>query len=344
MEKRCNINIEFLLNLKKLILQYNIPSKYVDFKTIDRLISILSGSKEITDFCSLEESVEDNIEELELYRKYYSFIRQIIKKTKDTFVDDIRYRELGLSDSDVISLNHDFFKSLNGNYSDDFNDLRDDIYDHIEFIKPNSYCEGETFFISSSGDYFCVVPNYRNICKPTILTHEVTHVMDWFNNTSFHENFLISEVHSLVMEMISADYYGKKLGYSEEGEKRRLELHNLIKSDSYNIYDYMQITHLYMKLGRDEWLRAINDKYTSEYLNFLRKYTMSDFFKYQIAYLIAIELYTYYKSDKEKALWIIRQIILNGNDDNIIELLETNSIYIGENLSDYERKLALKKD
>ena len=58
--------------------------------------------------------------------------------------------------------------------------------------------------------------------------------------------------------------------------------------------------------------------------------------------MIAIELYTIYNIDKDKALYILRDIIMNGTDNNIFNILKKYNINIGNNIVSYEQDMCLK--
>lgn len=344
MERKYDIKLDYLQYLKIIIKENGLFDYNDDLVVIDKLSNILNGlfSEDINKEISLGNKLNENWQDLVYYKQFYPFIRQIIKNSILDGENKIEYRQTKISDEEAVNLIEEFFRKQNSSYQQRIDDFLEDANEHIKFIPPTSHTDGLTFFIRATGDYFCIVPNYPNISKVAILAHETTHVLDWFNNEDFLGQFLISETHSLLMEMLACDFYQEKFKIDEEGQKRKRELHNLIKADSLTIYELMQIIYIYKKEG-EKGLNKIRRIYSSKYLKYITGYSLDDFFKYQIAYLIAIELYTLYQYDKEKALWTIDKIVSMETNETVIDSLERDNIVLGEHFSEYERKLLLKR-
>ena len=59
------------------------------------------------------------------------------------------------------------------------------------------------------------------------------------------------------------------------------------------------------------------------------------------SYIIALELYYYYKKDKEKAIYLLTEIINNNyyNYQNLNRLLNSNDVYLNEHSKEYSDSL-----
>lgn len=344
MGKNYNIDINYLKEIQEMLLQANDFQSYSDTFLVERLIKQLSQHGSFpTESYSLDMQILDDLKDLPFYKPFYPYSKAILTQSIFFGAYSPTYQSIPLSDDDAISLVRHFFGSQNKRYQEYMNDFLEEAPDHISFIPPNSHTDGETTFLKSTGDFFSVIPDYSNLTKATILTHEVTHIFDWFQNDHFIMQFLIHEFHALFMEMLSCDYYNDCLGLGEENKKRRLGLHSLIQSDSQDIYYRMQILNLYKKYGKEKGMEIIHKLFSEKYLQYTAQYSLLESFLYQIAYLIAIELYMLYQKDKEKALWIAERIVQTGTNQNIQSLLRTYQIQLLSHFHIYEQSMILKK-
>lgn len=344
MEKNYNIEISYLEEINELLKEIGDFQAYSDSFLIERLIDRLSHHYSFSqEPFSLETQILEDLGDLSFYKPFYPYSRAIISKSIFSGDYTPKYQSVSLSDEETILLAQDFLSKQNSQYRGYMDDFLEDAPEHVQFIEPNSHTDGETTFLKSTGDFFSVVPNYGNITKATILTHEVTHIFDWFKNENFISQFLIHEFHALLMEMLSSDYYNDCLGLEEDNKKRRLTLHSLIQTDSKDIYCRMQILHLYQRFGREKGMQKIKETFARDYLQYTAQYSLVETFLYQVSYLLAVELYTMYQKDKEKALWIVDQIVSKGTNQNIRKMLDSFDIHLLEHFHEYETGMLLKK-
>ena len=88
-----------------------------------------------------------------------------------------------------------------------------------------------------------------------------------------------------------------------------------------------------------------NNGFSKKAVEEYEKYCIIEDYYYIIAHLTAIELYFIYIKDKEKALTILEDIIMNGTDHNILSILANHQIILTNHLDEYEDNLikGLKK-
>ena len=290
----------------------------------------------------------DNIYYYELYKKYYIYIRKLLKSNlvfSDTFKP--KFREYSISNKDALDLAREFYSKQDPFFSECVEDyVKEDANDHLEFIEPNDNTDGEMLFVESTGDAFVIVPDHKNMTKVSILVHELEHVIDCFNNPKFYKNRIIRECASMFMELVSTNYIGNVLNIKNDPELRRLTIHYIVKREADFLFFKNQILYLgnkYKELNSKGLNRIIKYYgYTDYDISKLNETCLINDYYYQISYLIAIELYNIYIVDKDKALYILKDIIMNGNDSNILEVLKRHNIELNNSVIDYEEELSNK--
>ncbi len=345
MERKYDIDIQFLNYLKGIISECQTLQKNVDLFLIERLIHILEDAPSCGNSgVNVERQLSEDLQSVKFYRPYYPFVKTFRSKGMlDDTVYCPRYHEVFISNGDTVSLVHDFYKGFGSLYEDDLKDFMDDLDGHIKFVKPKPEFEGETTFIKSTGDFFCLIPNYSNFTKATIMAHEATHVLDWYRNPDFIKAYLINEVNSLFKEMLASDYFAEQLNLGDDNVKRRYYLHTVIKKYADDIYYRTQILYLFARDSVTHNKRMIYEKFGEDYLKYLTQDSLIENYIYQIAYLIAIELYYIYKmGDRDKALWLANRIVMIGNNDNILDILRSNGIVLNSHSLEYEEDMKLK--
>lgn len=344
MERKYDIDVNFLKDLLDMIAGCVGLDKDIDLFVLRRLIRILENDRrKSSDTDNVVRQLTDDLECLDFYKPYYPFIKTF---RNNGIVSSQSYkRELcgvNLSDEQTVSLVRDFYLD-NGIISKvDFDDFVDDADGHLKFCDSKLDTEGETTFIRSTGEFFCLVPNRVDIVKATTLVHETTHIFDWYTNPDFIKNYLISEFNALFKELLSADYFARKLNIGEDGIKHRYFLHSVIKRYADDIYYRTQILHMFRKDGYNDSNSMIKRVFGEEYLKYLTEDSIQEDYIYQIAYLIAIELYTLYKEDKDRALGIADYLVENGTNDNFSQILDENGIQLNKHALSYEKGLRLK--
>lgn len=278
-----------------------------------------------------------------LYKIVKCFIKTGIGVEKPA---EVKFRKTHLSNDDAINLAHDFFEEQDEFYYKGFEHFYQNIYGHLKFIKPTKDTDGEIHCIDTTGDFFMYIPNHQDFTKASILIHEIEHAIDFYNNPFFYRNLLIRETSSMFMEMIGVDYLAKELNLVNVNYIRRFYLHTVAKMQGCDIFVKNQVLHLLDKYKNlsDKELLIMFKKYgfSTDLIEFFNSSNIVEDYYYQIPQLIAIELYKIYSEDKEKSLYILKDIIMNGTDENIFEILDKYNIHILEHVVDYEYDLVLK--
>ena len=344
MTKKYNIQLSDLESLLDMLSAYD-DNEIVsnDINTLRMAIARFKNNFAVKDESTLLEKICLNLSVWEEYTKLYNYV--------DTFANNgpkpnnnysPEFNSILLSDDDTLDLCRDFFVAQGPFFSKSFDEFREDAEDHLLFFKPNDNSEGEMDFIESTGDAFVFSPDYKNIKKPSILIHEAEHVIDAYNNPKFYRNRIIREVGSTFMEMIGCNHLAKILNLGDDGDKRRAQIHTIVKSNSSFVLRKIKVLH-FMSGLRDQSVSQVLRKtrgkfrYTKDYIKYMFETNLVEDYYYQISYLIAIELYELYKIDKDKALYILIDIITNGNDNNIFDMLKKYNIILNNSVETYER-------
>ncbi len=348
MKKAYDIKMSDLNNLLSILRQYpNEPVVQVDIIRLNNYIKRLKRNffeQEI----SLYEKLIDDADEVHFYKPFYPLSRQFanLGRTQYELSFDTAYTSFPMSDEQVMEDAHDFFKGQGDFFSSHFAEFENEANDHLKFVSEKSNTAGETLFLNSVGEAYVFVPNYSNITKFTILIHESEHVIDFYSNPQFLDAHVISETAAVFMELIACDYIAKKYKLFNDAFQRKNFLHTLIKSQATLLEDKIEMLDIVNKnkhLEHDELFVLLEEsEFSMEDVKFYLEATITQDNSYQIPYLIAIELYTIYKRNKKLALKILEDIIINGSQYNIFELLEKYGITLNRNILDYENKLYKK--
>lgn len=346
--KKCNISLNYLFDLQKVLKTINTDEAKEDAKRLDFFIAKLANNFYPSDSDhNLFEQLDFDIINLEYFKKYYPYIRKFYN-TGTNFFDVVsdNYMEFVLSDRDVIELGEYFFHEKGPFFFDKYKSFINERDKRIKFFTPNNYTDGETFFLNSIKEGFVLSPNYIDITKFLIFIHEAEHMIDFLNNNIFMNNLLIRETSALFMEMVACDFIASDLYMEEDAITRKMNIHSLIKEDNTHLFYKTQFLTLAKKFDttNDQLLLNTLQKYgydEESFKLFERDSLVNDYY-YQISYLTAIELYNIYKNDQEYALFILKELITKANDDNILQFLEHFEICLGESLSGYEDSLLTK--
>ena len=351
MSKHYDITIDYLDDLVNMLLPYRDDMTVKkDLYNLDVLRHRLANNFKSPDIDSINslEQLNDDIGYYDFYKIFYPFV----KKFSETglYMPNaavVSYNKTIFSNDRTIKMVQRFFEEQGLFFADPVLDFFKTGANHIKFIQPSINTEGEMYYLSSLDEHFIITPNHPNFTKLTNASHETEHVIDTVRNESFYQNVVIREAPPMFMEMISSDFYAKQLRLTDANYMRRFYIHSLVKANSYNIFyknQLLYLIHQHSNLSEKELLLLLFKKYKfdSRRIDYLAEYSITEDYYYQISYLIAVELYMIYQTNKERALAILQEIILTGTDDNILSLLEKHGIILNNSIVQYENDLCLK--
>ncbi len=340
-------DLESLLALLKENMHDN--TVMIDVIRLEGYITRLKNGFKNTDVTSVFEQIQDDLEYHDFYKPFYPIVERFIfnGRSVEELDSEPRYKSIIFSDDQVLNDVLEFYGHQGELFYSQVLEFYNEAEDHLKFIGCSSHTEGESLLLKSVGEGFIFTPNYSNITKFTTLVHEVQHIIDFYINPDFSSEYVIRETIAMFMEMIAADYIANKYKLFDEGYKRQQAIYAIVKYQSHNVLyktDALDIASENKELNQDELFTLLDKEgFEQDDLEFYFDQGITSDMAYQIAYLIAIELYLIYYKDKELAIKICEDIIINGTSSNIFDLLDKYNINLNSGVTQYEEMIYKKR-
>lgn len=257
-------------------------------------------------------------------------------------IETVPLQHCSLSKEDLITLTHDFFRNnfdsyFYGNFIKNFYRRRDHIaFNHDD--KPG--VKGELFSLKSTKESFIRV--YRDFTYNDLLTiiHEYMHATSFsINDDHFHKDKdYYSEIDPILAELLACDYFEKQFG------DHKIDAVKLFINDYYCQHAKFnaKLIDLYKKEkanGKFRDNKALRQAATEAGITNLDKELNSLNIKAAINYMFAIEFYSMYKQDKERALNSLKKFILASCEHEIDYYKELKKLGILPNMNAWDHHL-----
>ena len=350
MAKDYNIRIEYLEKLRNMLASFGDPQFDQDVGRLNLVIDRLRSNFTIDadDSDSILYQLDGDLCDWAHYRRFFPKVKAFYNdgvKITDQF--HCAFKPLDISHDELIEVTRTFFKEQGEFFLKHYDHVLRDAEHHISFVSPDSNTAGEMYYFRSVNEAFLFIPDNKSVDMLYSFTHESEHALDADANPDFYENCGIRETSALFMELIASDYFNEVFHLDNEGFYNHLGNLTAVKIDTYDIMERQRMIKLYKKImdySDEAIMKRLLNKWNQEYLDLRKDSSLLSLYFYQIPYLIVIELYKIYKTDKEKAIYILIDIILNGTDQNIFSLLNKYGIVLNKNAVEYEQSLLLKYD
>lgn len=352
MKRKYDIKFKNLNNLLNLLSEYGYDQEVArDICRIKLLINNLKNNFWSSSDVNLLQKMQSDLEVYPFVKPFYVYADIFAKSGLSLNILNIEpsYTKIKISDDESYVEAYSFLSNHGPFFKEALDAFDENKYSHLKFLKCSANTDGYVVYLSTIGEAFVFVPNFNDFTKATISVHELEHVIDFFVNPSLCENYIIREVSAIFMEMIASDYIALKYGLKNDNYQRRLFLHSIVKEQALVARDKMDMLSLvqsYSHLSYTRLIELLHDEgYSDDNLKYYCEKSLEEDFYYIIAQMIAIELYFIYWKDTEYALTILKDIIMKGNDYNILGILARYNINLGENITNYEKGLVnqLKK-
>ncbi len=353
MTKDYTINIKYLEQLSDMFASYTNDYMVLDdYEKINAYIARLKSNYQESKITTpLLERLKIDYSKLSFYTPYYPLAKALTntKYNSCAFYSPKSYLYLNIETEEVLNIMKEFFMQQGNFFYSQFLDYLDEVEDHLEYVNPNKSMDGEMLFLRTINEAFVSITNYPNICKLSISSHEFTHVIDAFNNPNFHNQLLTREISSMFMEIIATDYLAQRLNLANDNFKRRAYLHGIIKEQANIIKRKTQLLQIFGEHQNESKKRLFailrNNGFNKKTIEGYERSCIIEDYYYIVAHLVAIELYFIYTNDKDYALQILEDIIMNSTDYNIMDILTNHHIILTKHLNAYEEDLikGLKK-
>lgn len=274
---------------------------------------------------------------------------EFYQETKYTKINENPFHRSSLSKDDIITLTHDFYKSLNryffGNFMKNFRKRKD----HIVFLnEPDDVLSCEDVAIKSTKEMFLSIGRTFTIEDYFSTIHEYGHATSFQINPNHidYDKRAFSETIAIFMELLASDYYLEKTKDSD-AIIYKINSHLLYKN---NVEIIKLIIHLIKKekeLGHEftstkEMRQQLDKNLFSENV-FNDAFLYSGYFQEEdlASYMYAIELYMMYKEDKDKALDALKRMVLldEMSEEEYYSNIKKLGIIPNFSLRSFEREL-----
>ena len=237
-----------------------------------------------------------------------------------------------LSNNDILTLTHDFFKTLTPIFYDNFMKYFEESRKNIFFRpKKKGYDEGDAYFIKSLNIKCSIINRTYTINDLLTNIHESCHITsDLICDTHLSKKkYLFNEIDPIFMELIASNFI-TKMTNNDAGILSRAHLHNYYSGLAINTRDKISLFEYEQQLPNGFINNNQLNAFATEKL-FITKKELHDILSipnnedeaYLISYIYAVELYELYMLDPEKALSYL---------ESIIYLSSTSSYYFYENI------------
>ncbi len=280
-----------------------------------------------------------------LWSDYEEFYRE----SKDPKIREHTFHRSSLSKDDLITLTHDFYKSLNryffGNFMKNFRHRRD----HVVFLNDpdDVYC-GEAISIKYTNEAFLSIGRFFTIEDYLTTIHEFAHATSFQINPNHvdYDKRAFSETIALFMELLASDYYLEQTkDYDASIYKINTHLEYIDNAQVVNLIIYLikkeqQLGHEYTST-KEMRQQLTKDSFSDEIFDDAFLFSGIAHEEYLASYMYAIELYMLYKENKDKALDLLKRMILldEMNEEEYYSNIKKLGIIPNFSLRSFERDL-----
>ena len=277
-----------------------------------------------------EDYVKSNIEIFDCYKNYNDLILNINPEDL-SYVDAItNLRDLFEKQKEDIDITYDEMLEQANSY---YNSIPDkeirNVFNKIFKEKDNNIIidkESSFSFLMPTIDYSLIILGQENETYKNMLfdlIHEYGHTIQTTINKDllfYSKDFQPAELMPVFFNMLSLFYFNDSLGSNIEK--------NVIQMQASLFLDQVRYTQEIKEKGLD----AFKEKYNDTAINIYFDHSSLQVYSYFIPMLTSFELLTKYKEDPEKAMYILKKLIMNNKD--YLDLLKDHNIHLGENTNE----------
>ena len=271
--------------------------------------------EETPSFWKKFQTIKTNLQSLKfLWPDYNEFYEETI----NTQLPDLEIKKCSLSKDDLLTLTHDFYKSLNryffGNFMKNFRVRRN----HIKFVNEiENDAEGFTTPIRTTKEAYIKICRLNTIEDYMSVVHEYGHAITLQINPyhlAYDKRYFI-ETTSIFMELLASDYYQSQTN-NNDASINKINNHIEFIDDAKKIKMILSLMeeekNLEQKFSSTKEMRKHLNRnlFTDDCFNKSFNSASNPDEEFLSSYIIAIELYMLYKEDKDKALDTLKRIIL----------------------------------
>ena len=287
------------------------------------------------------------LESIPRYRIYMPFVNEFISKLYEYRVEfpEIIYDEkVEYNKKDMYELSRNFYKQIGGKFYEAYQEFDKEKKNRINFCNFDSN-DSTTYYIPGVNKYYINLgadSDDRDIIEAFI--HEAGHVITAkINNRRYNSRDIFVEIETLFFEILADNFLYTETGdkFFKDLEKEKVDI-NYTKG---NVLDIMFTAYeaiIDNAKDVDNPNKLFNDICREEGLIKPKEVNIDTSMKYTFSYICALELVEIYKQDKDKALYLLTNIISENKNIEEYEKI-TSNITPCEHLDNYIKTLKKEK-
>ena len=251
----------------------------------------------------------DEITDLASYENYQRLLKRIEVFDKVPPQDNFMY----VSSSTVFDISMYILEYLFGNVINQ--NFIDDLSTRILITEKNNVYNGALVYEGDPTNKKLLFDRLDTTTSIPVFTHEVTHFL--YDDTPIFSNLHTMDILAILSELIAADYI----------EKRKID--DITKYATYvaRIKD-LKDTYEIMTKHYPQYKKYCYDEFA---LNLIISFAQHTTYKYAYSFMVAYNLFLYYKEDQNRFITELRELVSNKNA--ISTLLEYYNIDLKNNKS-----------
>ncbi len=277
-----------------------------------------------------QEYIDTNIEVFDAYKDYNNLIMNIDPKdlnyeeaiTNLRDLLDKQKEETDITYDEMLELAYNYYNSIpDKEIRNNFNQVYKEKDNNIIVDKKSTIS-----FLMPTIDYSLILLSKNNETHKNMLfdlIHEYGHTIQTKINTDllfYDKKYEPAELMPVFFNMLSLFYFDESLGINIEK--------NIIQMQTSLFLDQVK----YTKEIKDRGLEAFKEKYNDAAIDIYFDHSSLQIYSYLIPILTSYELLHKYKEDPEKALYILKKLVMNNKD--YLDLLIDYNIHLGENTNE----------
>lgn len=284
----------------------------------------------------------------------YADLINIFEYYSNIDYDTSGYLENILTIDNLLDIVHDFFKDTDQEIYNTFLKHFNKRNDHLQISKKKLFSsfDGEAYLNPPTEDYFITLKKDNTLLFAQNYAHECGHIIGNIigDNDLIHYNPLFIEIDSYFFELLFLDYLCNFKKFQNDANYLKNDLLSITNQDANNIIltnDLVNNTVDLIQSGLFNSNRqifrelALSSRSNKDEINDLLSVPVQYSFKYLFSQTYSFSLFDLYKKDKEKALYLFKQMCLDKNLDTYakIEAYKKLGVCPASNIDSFTRSL-----
>ncbi|MEG1506240.1 MAG: hypothetical protein RR478_01945 [Bacilli bacterium] len=356
----CNWNINDLKKLYRklyrLFSRVNNKEKEKMKETLNTLKVMIedlsnNGTKEIFYTLSFEEKVYCELEYASNFTFMWDDVIELNKKKLHLITPEvIEVRNMVLTNDDILTLVHDFYKTMDKDIYQLFLKAFRERKNHLRFSETKTYdMESYMFYLPFIDKAYIEICNYKNYETLPATIHEYGHVIELSNKQKSGCNYhllVFSEIVSTFFELIANYYFNEFPEFKNDAFEEQKAIFNTTLLDAHDLGTEFDIFNRIQEF--DPQCGNHLKSYLANKHN-INKNTLQDIFdssiaqnlQYTFAVMLAVELFEIFKVDSDKAFYLLKEYMKLPENDPFIyyEKIKGLGIIPNQSIESFARSL-----